>query len=126
MLRAKFPNVVDGGIAASVPIRLYSGIIEDAIPKEGFWRAVTSTASRNKGCVHTTRNAFNELIQRSRNKEDNSEILDLLRFCPATKKRVLEDNTENIWARIALFLVMAWDTVAMGNCEFYKSSALIH
>lgn len=106
--------MVDGGISASAPLALYEGIIKQPIDKNKYWQAVTEAASRNKGCVASTRAAFKHLFKVAESSSGRKQLGRVFNLCEKSRLDLETGKVDVL--KLAMFLAMAWDNMAMGNC----------
>ncbi|EGD74214.1 hypothetical protein PTSG_06225 [Salpingoeca rosetta] len=113
-LRMKYPQTFDGAIAASAPILAFPGMTPP-FDSNGYWQVVTRDATPAAGaapaCENNMRNAWKELFSRGKTESGRKSLSTLFRTCsPVTS----EDDT---W-RLAMFLLLSIDTLAMGNYPY--------
>ena len=114
-IRMKFPNVVDGALAASAPILFFGQVV----PPEAYWRIVTydfGNATTVEGCDKKIKQGFNRMDKYINNTAINEyEVINrVFNTCtPLTSNQNLT-NAEN-------WLINAYNYMAMVNYPYPTS-----
>jgi lysosomal Pro-X carboxypeptidase len=105
-MRQKYPGAVAGAVAASAPVLAFPGM-SPSFDSESYWATVTRTAERSApGCANAVRTGFAALRAVSL-----AHVQDAVGACqPVTSEAERE--------RWAVFLAVAWDTMAMGSYPY--------
>ena len=105
-MRQKYPGAVAGAVAASAPVLAFPGM-SPSFDSESYWATVTRTAERSApGCDNAVRAGFAALRAVSL-----AHVQDAVGACqPVTSEAERE--------RWAVFLAVAWDTMAMGSYPY--------
>lgn len=105
-MRQKYPGAVAGAVAASAPVLAFPGM-SPSFDSESYWATVTRTAERSApGCANAVRAGFAALRAVSL-----AHVQDAVGACqPVTSEAERE--------RWAVFLAVAWDTMAMGSYPY--------
>lgn len=110
-MRIKYPNIVDGAIAASAPILAFDGQNYDS---RTYWQVVTRDATpaagAPTGCDSLVRKAFSDLFALGQTASGRAQLTSTFKMC----KSIGEDDVLDL----ARFQQVAWDTLAMGNYPY--------
>ena len=120
--RMRYPHVFDGAIAGSAPILAFDGVAKADAKKAGpssYWKIVTDDASA----------AFGSAPACSENVRKTWLAMDRMFASGVTGRRQLQRHLSLCKPIASLadlvllknFLIMAWDTMAMGNFPFPSS-----
>ncbi|KAF2070403.1 hypothetical protein CYY_008273 [Polysphondylium violaceum] len=80
-MRIKYPNVVDGALAASAPVLLFLGT---GVDQEGFNKIATqdfAQTSADGSCATRIRNAFNEILDTAQQSGGLAKLTDTFSLC---------------------------------------------
>lgn len=109
-LRLKYPDTFAGAIAASAPIRAFEGM-DPAFDSNTYWQVVTRDASSAGGatdqCSTNIRNAWPLIFNLSSTSSGRGTLSSTFKLCSPLK------TSEDGWS-LAMYLLMAFDTMAMG------------
>ncbi|CAK4620407.1 unnamed protein product [Aphanomyces euteiches] len=117
-LRIKYPTTILGAIAASAPIFNNPFGYGDQFKGPDYWKAVTFDASTEAGadaqCIPNVRATWPLMFEKSSTPQGLSELSSIFKTCRPLK------NLQDVES-LALTLMMAWDTMAMGNFPYPSS-----
>ena len=126
-MRIKYPGSVVGAIAASAPVLAFPGM-SPKFDTETYWGVVTRDAAasssssnpKTPGCDNLIRRAFAEIFAPSTSIEELASIFRLCTPPPvaAAAATATEDSESMIRSRLAMFLAVAFDTMAMGSYPY--------
>ncbi|KAF0708871.1 hypothetical protein As57867_006166, partial [Aphanomyces stellatus] len=113
--RIKYPTTIHGAIAASAPIFAFPKGYPTRFQGPKYWQVVTHDASPEAGsspnCIPNVRKAWSVLFAKANSTQGLTELSSLFQTCtPLTSRADVES--------LALSLMMAWDTMAMGNFPY--------
>jgi lysosomal Pro-X carboxypeptidase len=118
--RMKYPNVIDGVIAASAPIAAFLGD-EKSVDMESFAKITTFDASPEAGssekCISNVRQAWQVLFELGETSKGREEIASAFSLCPNTSTL---SSLEDVLA-LAFWAKSAFDYLAMGNFPYPSS-----
>lgn len=114
--RMKYPNVIDGVIAASAPIMAFLGD-EKPVDTEGFARVTTFDASADAGsapnCINNVRRVWPAMTKLGLTQEGRDQLAEAFALCKDTKL-----ETESDVAALVDWAKSAYDYAAMGNYPY--------
>ncbi|RHZ38954.1 hypothetical protein DYB26_007527 [Aphanomyces astaci] len=116
--RIKYPATIRGAIAASAPIFANSIGYAEQFHGADYWQVVTHDASPEAGaapnCIPNVRATWPLMFAKANSSRGLADLSALFQTCTPLHTR---DDVE----ALALTLMMAWDTMAMGNFPFPSS-----
>eukprot|EP00041_Stephanoeca_diplocostata_P034459 m.1178327 g.1178327 ORF g.1178327 m.1178327 type:complete len:945 (+) comp24526_c0_seq3:702-3536(+) len=115
-LRMKYSGTIAGAISASAPILAFPGM-SPPWDTNAYWQVVTRDATpaagAAAGCDTNVRTAFQTIFALGATADGRKTLQQRLRICPHTPVA----NTSSV-QRVAMTMLNAWDTMAMGNFPF--------
>ena len=119
--RMKYPQAFDGVIAASAPILAFN-YNERANMKlagpESYWKIVSDCTTplfgSAAGCSDNIRQAWPIFFKRGKTSQGRAELSSIFKLCEPL------ESEEEVF-ELAVFIMMAWDTMAMGNFPYPSS-----
>ncbi|OQS01398.1 lysosomal Pro-X carboxypeptidase [Achlya hypogyna] len=116
--RIKYPGAISGAIAASAPILGFPEGYPDHFYGEKYWQIVTRDATPVAGaapsCEANVRATWPLLFAAAQTAAGRAELSEIFRVCRPLATAGDADA-------LAMGLLMAWDTMAMGNFPFPSS-----
>ncbi|CAK0782805.1 hypothetical protein CVIRNUC_006000 [Coccomyxa viridis] len=117
-LRAKYPNAVQGSIAASAPVRAFASRLNPSFNPSAFWEVVTYDASPAAGaapaCIQNTWTFFQSVMASREDAAWRAMVSDAFGTCrPLQGSAEVED--------LAYWVQGAFDSFAMGNYPYPSS-----
>jgi lysosomal Pro-X carboxypeptidase len=121
-IRMRYPNIIDGAIAASAPILAFDGVSKENAKRAGaesYWKIVTDDATEAFGstanCASNVRRSWMAMDKMfSTGHEGKKKLQTLFSLCK-------EPSTLVELVALKTYLQMAFDTMAMGNFPFPSS-----
>lgn len=116
-LRMKYPNVVDGVIAASAPVLAFGGDIEHPVDSEGFQRVsafdMSPAAGASTNCIPNVRRAIASFTEIGQTPAGRRHLATLFRLCDVDSLQTQDDVTGLVYSAIGAF-----GNMAMGNYPY--------
>ncbi|EQC34365.1 hypothetical protein SDRG_08136 [Saprolegnia diclina VS20] len=116
--RMKYPGTITGAIAASAPILGFPKGYPEHFTGEKYWQVVTHDATPAAGaaptCEANVRASWPLLFATAQTETGRRQLGEIFRLC-----RPLQTAADA--ETLAMGLLMAWDTMAMGNFPFPSS-----
>lgn len=114
-MRMKYPSVIDGAISASAPIFAFHSR-DQVFHGTSYWKIVTDNAKPSAGASRHCASNIKAAWSTINNMKNFTKLSSIFKTCT-----VLTSSQEV--QRLSMFLMMAYDTLAMGNYP-YESSYL--
>jgi len=118
-LRATYPHVFAGAIAASAPLRVFAGWQRPSADwdSHSYWQVVTRGANATGGsaprCSRNVRHAFDALLSFGESSDGRAKLAHLFGTCSTTPLQTPADVR-----RLYKLMVFTFDTLSMGNYPY--------